>query len=139
MADAADLRRMALALPGTTEAPHFDRAAFKVDRIYVTLAADGLTANCKFAPDEQDFKCQLAPEIFAPIDNAWGRQGWTTVTLDAAGEDDLRAALEMAHGHAVGKSTLRFGKEGTVKFVAQKMTLDVAEVVRVLSALVELP
>ena len=103
MADAADLRRMALALPGTTEAPHFDRAAFKVDRIYVTLAADGLTANLKFTPDEQEFKCQLAPEVFAPIDNAWGRQGWTSVTLLTATSDDLRLALETAHAHAVGK------------------------------------
>ena len=39
MAKASDLRRMALQLEGTTEAPHFDRAAFKVARIYVTLAA----------------------------------------------------------------------------------------------------
>ena len=38
MATGKDLRRMALSLEGTTEAPHFDRAAFKVARIYVTLA-----------------------------------------------------------------------------------------------------
>lgn len=107
MADAADLRRMALALPGTTEAPHFDRAAFKVDRIYVTLAADGLTANLKFTTDEQEFKCQLAPEVFAPIGNAWGRQGWTTVTLLTATSGDLRLALETAYAHAVGKPKLK--------------------------------
>ena len=103
MADGADLRRMALALPGTTEAPHFDRAAFRVDRIFVTLDADGRTANFKFTPDEQEFKCQLAPDIFVPIDNAWGRQGWTMARLAQATERDLRAALEMAHSHAVGK------------------------------------
>lgn len=103
MADAADLRRMALALPGTSESPHFDRAAFKVDRIYVTLAADGLTANVRFTPDEQAFKCQLAPDVFAPIDNAWGRQGWTLVNLRAATLGDLQLALEMAHAHALGK------------------------------------
>ena len=103
MAGAADLRRMALALEGTTEASHFDRTAFRVDRIYVTMPADGLSANLKFTPDEQEFKCQLAPDVFAPIDNAWGRQGWTTMTLAAATEDDLRAALQMAHAHAVGK------------------------------------
>src|SRR3954451_24776874 len=51
-ASGVDLRRMALALVGTSEAPHFDRAAFKVMRIYVTLAADGRTANFKFSPDE---------------------------------------------------------------------------------------
>jgi len=65
MATAKDLRRMALALEGTTEAPHFDRAAFKVARIYVTLAADGRTANFKFTPDEQEFKCMPAPDAFA--------------------------------------------------------------------------
>jgi hypothetical protein len=103
MADGADLRRMALALPGTTEAPHFDRAAFRADRIFVTLDSNGQTANFKFTPDEQEFKCQLAPDVFAPVDNAWGRQGWTTARLAAATEADLQAALEMAHAHAVGK------------------------------------
>ena len=58
---------MALALPGTVAAPHFDRTAFKAARSYVTLASDGLSANFKFAPDEQEFKCLLAPEIFAPV------------------------------------------------------------------------
>jgi hypothetical protein len=103
MATGADLRRIALSLPGTTEAPHFDRSAFKVKRIYVTLNADSLSANFKFTPDEQEFKCQLAPDLFAAIDNGWGRQGWTTMHLGNATEDDLRAALEMAHVHAVGK------------------------------------
>lgn len=103
MADGADLRRMALALPGTTEAPHFDRSAFRVDRIFVTLDASGQTANFKFTPDEQTFKCQLAPEVFAPLDNAWGRHGWTKAHLAAATQDDLQAALQLAHNHAVGK------------------------------------
>lgn len=103
MADGSDLRRIALSLPGTTEAPHFDRAAFRVDRIFATLAADGRTANLKFTPDEQEFKCQLAPDVFVAIDNGWGRQGWTTTYLPAASDADLRAALEMAHAHAVGK------------------------------------
>jgi hypothetical protein len=103
MATAKDLRRMALALDGTTEAPHFDRAAFKVARIYVTLAADGRTANFKFTPEEQEFKCMLAPEAFAPVRNAWGLQGWTTATLSKMKAADLQAALETAHAHAVKK------------------------------------
>ena len=88
MATGTDLRRMALALKGTTEGPHFDRAAFKVARIYVTLAADGRTANFKFTPDEQQFKCMMAPDAFAPIPNAWGRQGWTTATLSSGGTQE---------------------------------------------------
>ena len=102
MATADDLRRIALSLAGTTEAPHFDRAAFKVKRIYVTLAADGRSANLNFTPDEQEFKTMLAPEVFQAIDNGWGRQGWTTITLATASEDELRAALELAYAHAAG-------------------------------------
>src|SRR5688572_24570920 len=102
MATARDLRRIALSLEGTREAPHFDRAAFKVVRIYATLAADGKTANLKLTPDEQALKCLTAPEAFTRVANAWGDQGWTTGTLSALGTDELRHALAMAwqHGRA---------------------------------------
>jgi YjbR len=101
MASASDLRRIALSLEGTVEAPHFDRVAFKVARIYATLAPDRLTANLKFAPDEQELKCLVAPEAFAPVPNAWGRQGWTTATLAKLPVRELGAALEMAWRHAL--------------------------------------
>jgi hypothetical protein len=103
MASSKDLRRLALALEGTTEAPHFDRAAFKAQRIYVTLAADGRTANFKFTPDEQEFKCMMAPEAFAPIPNAWGRQGWTVAALSKLSLSELKDALEMAWRHGAAK------------------------------------
>jgi len=107
MATAKDLRRMAMALEGTSEAPHFDRAAFKVARIYVTLAGDGKTANFKFTPDEQEFKCMILPDAFTPVPNAWGRQGWTTATLSALSKADLQSALEMAWQHATAKKRRR--------------------------------
>ena len=107
MATGKDLRRIALSLAGTAEAPHFDRAAFKVARIYVTLAADDRTANFKFTPDEQEFKCMMAPEAFAPVPNAWGRQGWTTAELSRLSAAELKAALETAWAHAVPKKRRR--------------------------------
>jgi len=103
MTTAAQFRRIALSLEGTSEAPHFDRAAFKVKRIYATLAADGRTANLKFAPDEQEMKCLLAPEAFAQIPNAWGKQGWTTATLSKLTAAELKHALEIAWQHALPK------------------------------------
>ncbi|MBD8064584.1 MmcQ/YjbR family DNA-binding protein [Devosia sp. PTR5] len=90
-----------MSLAGTTAAPHFERLAFKVKRTYATLAADGLSANLKLGPDEQDFKCAVAPDIFEAIPNRWGRQGWTTIDLSRATVDDVAAALAMAHAHAL--------------------------------------
>jgi hypothetical protein len=107
MTTGKDLRRMALSLEGTTEAPHFDKAAFKVARIYVTLAADGKTANFKLSPEEQEFKCMLAPEGLAPVPNAWGRQGWTTATLSGLKANELRDLLETAWRHAAAKKPPR--------------------------------
>jgi len=104
MATGKDLRRLALALEGTSEAPHFDRTAFKVARTYVTLSADGRSANFMFIPDEQEFKCMLAPEAFAPVPNKWGEQGWTTATLSKLSVAELKNALEMAWAHAVPKT-----------------------------------
>ncbi|HRK17962.1 MAG TPA: MmcQ/YjbR family DNA-binding protein [Hyphomicrobiaceae bacterium] len=107
MASASDLRRIALSLPGTTEAKHVDRIAFNVHRIYATLAPDDLTANLKFTLDEQQLKCLTAPDAFAPVPGGWGRMGFTTVTLARVTTAELRAALELAHAHAVPKKSRR--------------------------------
>jgi hypothetical protein len=100
MSTERDFRRIAMALDGTSSAPHFDRVAFKVSRIYATLAADGLTANLKFTPDEQELKCLTAPEAFEPVANAWGKQGWTAVTLKSVNAGELKRALDTAWQHA---------------------------------------
>lgn len=101
MATADDFRRIALALDGTVEAPHMDRRAFKIARTYATLAADGLSANFKFSPDEQELKCLVNAQAFAPVPKGWGRMGWTTGLLAALSEEELAAALETAWRHAL--------------------------------------
>src|SRR5688572_26640385 len=107
MATAKDFRQLALALEGTTEAPHFDRAAFRVGRIYATLDRQGTTANFNFTPDEQEFKCLMQPDAFAPIPNAWGTQGWTTGRLAALSREDLAEALRIAWTHARPRARAR--------------------------------
>ena len=103
MSTSADLRRLALSLKGTTEAPHFDRTAFKARRIYVTLAPDGQTANFMFTPEQQEFKCMMAPEAFAPVPNAWGQRGATAAILSRLSLAELEDALRTAWNRAVSK------------------------------------
>ena len=107
MTTAKDLRRLALALPGTSEAAHFDRTAFRAARIYVTLAADGSSANFMFTPDEQEFKCMMAPDAFEPVPNAWGRKGATTATLSKLSIAELESALKTAYAYVQPKSPPR--------------------------------
>jgi len=103
MSTSADLRRIALSLEGTTEAPHFDRTAFRARRIYVTLAADEKTANFMFTADQQEFKRMMAPEAFAPVPNAWGKRGATTAILSKLTTAELEDALRTARRRTVSK------------------------------------
>jgi hypothetical protein len=103
MSTSADLRRLALSLEGTTEAPHFDRTAFKARRIYVTLAPDGKTANFIFTPEQQEFKCMMAPKAFSPVPNAWGQRGATTAILSRLNLAELEDALRTAWSRALSK------------------------------------
>ena len=116
MADAADFRRIALSLEGrASEHPHFDRRAFKARITFATLAPDERTANFKFAPDEQALKCVVAPDAFGlRLDNAWGRQGWTSATLAALSEAELERGagdgLASRRAEAEGAKAARRGK-----------------------------
>jgi hypothetical protein len=107
MVDAGDFRRIALSFAGVAEYAHFDRRAFRARVTFATLAPNELTANIKFAPDEQALKCAVAPEAFMALDNAWGRRGWTRATLAVLSEAELRAALEMAWRHGAAKRQQR--------------------------------
>jgi hypothetical protein len=100
MADADAFIRLAVSFPGAAQYPHFDRIAFKARVTFATLAPDRLTANLKLAPDEQALKCEVAPEAFSPLPNAWGARGWTEALLAALSEAELQAALALAYAHA---------------------------------------
>jgi hypothetical protein len=96
MATAKEFRDIALALEGATEYPHFERTAFKARRTFATLAPDGLSANIRFTPDEQDFRCAAQPDAYRPIPNKWGAQGWTIATLAVLTPGELQVALTSA-------------------------------------------
>jgi hypothetical protein len=103
----ARAREMALALPLASEAPHFDRTAFRTPRkIFATLGTkDDL--NLMFDPDLRDFYCEQAPEAFAPVPGGWGRMGATRCDLRKVDEATLASALLAARQLAEPKAKRR--------------------------------
>jgi hypothetical protein len=98
----AEFRKLALALAGTTERPHFDRAAFRTERrIFATLSADGRDANVKVEPDVQGPLEASNPKAFAAVAGAWGAQGWTKITLAHTTVSEVRRVLVDAHALAL--------------------------------------
>lgn len=98
---ATRFRELALALPGASSAPHFDRTAFRTPRrIFATLSKDGADANLMLDRGAQAAAIETRPHAFSALPNAWGDQGATRVELAKVSEKDLVAALAEAHARA---------------------------------------
>jgi hypothetical protein len=98
---------MALSLPLASEAPHFDRVAFRTPRkTFATLGTQD-DINLMFDPDLRDFYCEQAPEAFAPVPGGWGRMGATRCDLTQVDEATLASALLAARRLAEPKGKRR--------------------------------
>jgi hypothetical protein len=94
-------RELALSLENASEAPHFDRVAFRTPRrIFATLARSGVDLNFMFDHAQQKHFCAEAPEAIAPVAGGWGRMGATRCDLKAIDTATFTAALKAAHARA---------------------------------------
>ncbi len=102
---AARARKLALSLQDASERPHFDRAAFRTPRkTFATLANDGSDINLMFDSALQEFFCEQAPKVVAPVPGGWGRMGATRFDLKRVDEATLLSALKAAHALAAPKA-----------------------------------
>jgi hypothetical protein len=102
--DGARAKELATALPGASQAPHFDRLGFRTPRkMFATLGASGEDMNLMFNPELRDFYCEMAPHAFAPVPGGWGVKGATSCDLRAVDEATLTSALIAAHKLAAPK------------------------------------
>jgi len=92
------VRELALSFEATTEAPHFNKIAFKVKgKIFVTLNLEHFRACIKLSPVDQDVFCAFDKDIIYPVPNAWGKQGWTLINLKKIRKDMFMDALTSAY------------------------------------------
>lgn len=80
-------------------------------KIFATLWLDDRWGTVKLTPSQQEsFVCD-EPEVFQPVNGAWGRRGGTKVYLPAAKEVFIRRALEAAWRNTAPKHLGdRYGK-----------------------------
>jgi hypothetical protein len=99
MATVAQFRAAALALPDTVEGAHQGHADFRVKgKIFSGLHPDGKRGSLKLEATTRD---RLGWE---PAAGAWGRAGWTYVTLSQATIAELKNALAESHALVSAKS-----------------------------------
>jgi len=100
---AEDFAQLALALPGAIESAHFGKRDFRIgNKIFASLpAADRAVVN--FTPEQQAMMVAVEPDLFAPLANAWGAKGWTSLDIAACPEDLARHGLELAAAGVAAK------------------------------------
>lgn len=90
----AQLRQLALALPGSEEKSHFEQPDFRVhNKIFAGLARDAKTGSLKLTPELQGALLEAREAAFYPAAGAWGRSGWTHVVLAEVELGELRELL----------------------------------------------
>jgi hypothetical protein len=82
MLDFEQIRKLALALPDISEAPHFDKSSFRYKRkILFTFDHQQNRACFKLPLELQAVYTKASPGAIYPVPNKWGMQGWTLVEI----------------------------------------------------------
>jgi hypothetical protein len=102
VATAEDIRRLALALPETSEADHFAAPSFRVNKkIFAILREEG-RVTLKLDPLDQQNLVAGHPGVVEPVGGPGtrnaraGAQGWTFVSYGPCDEARIASLLKLA-------------------------------------------
>ena len=105
-----EVRKLALSLPEAVEAPHFDRASFRVrGKIFATIAPDGDSGMLKLDLDQHEALLESDPRAFFSF-GGWSRNGATGVRFSAVRKALFRDLLAQAWRNVAPKKLL--GRKG---------------------------
>lgn len=98
------LRKLASSFPETTEEPHFEKTSFRVKgKIFATYDSATGIVSLKLSPIDQDVFTKADQSAIYPVDNKWGKQGWTLVALKKVNKDLFMDALTTAYCNVAPK------------------------------------
>lgn len=98
MVNIETFRQLALSLLQVTEATHFEKTSFRVNKkIFATLNVKNSTACVKLSAIDQDVFSAFDNTVIHPVPNKWGKQGWTIINLQTVREDMLTDILKTAY------------------------------------------
>jgi predicted DNA-binding protein (MmcQ/YjbR family) len=91
-------RKLALSFPETTEESHFEKTSFRVKKkIFATYDDTKKRACIKLSEIDQNVFSSADKTIIFPVDNKWGKQGWTFIEMTKVHKDLFVDALTTAY------------------------------------------
>jgi len=93
-----DFRDVALGFAGAIEGAHMGHPDFRANgRVFASLHGNDESGMVKLTPEQQAAFERNHPTVFGAAAGAWGRQGYTKVTLRPAKTPDVRSAMLLAY------------------------------------------
>lgn len=91
-------KQLVLSFAGVEEQPHFEKSSYRVKKkIFATHAPDSHIICVKLSEIDQSVFCAFDKTIIYPVDNKWGKQGWTLVDLKKVKKTMLKDILATAY------------------------------------------
>jgi predicted DNA-binding protein (MmcQ/YjbR family) len=91
-------RKLALSFPEATEELHFEKTSLRVKKkIFATYDDLNKRACIKLSEIDQDIFSLADKTIIFPVDNNWGKQGWTFIEMEKVRKELFIAALTAAY------------------------------------------
>jgi predicted DNA-binding protein (MmcQ/YjbR family) len=98
MVSITTFRKLALSFPEATEEAHFEKTSFRVKKkIFATYDDLNKRACIKLSEIDQDIFSLADKTIISPVDNNWGKQGWTFIEMEKVRKELFIAALTAAY------------------------------------------
>lgn len=93
-----NLRKLALSFPETTEEAHFEKTSFRVKgKIFATYDDENKLACIKLSEIDQDVFSAVERTIIYPVDNKWGKNGWTFLVMPKIRKNLFADAVKAAY------------------------------------------
>ncbi|WP_205513371.1 MmcQ/YjbR family DNA-binding protein [Longitalea arenae] len=91
-------KQLVLSLNGVEELPHFEKTSFRVKKKIFATHAPGSDIICvKLSEVDQSVFCAIDKTMIYPVDNKWGKQGWTLVNLKKVRKTILKDIVTTAY------------------------------------------
>ncbi|MFT3682470.1 MAG: MmcQ/YjbR family DNA-binding protein [Ferruginibacter sp.] len=91
-------RKMALSFEAATEAPHFEKTSFRVNKkIFATMDEKNYKAVVKLSAVDQSVFGAFDKAVIYPVPGKWGLQGWTMIDLKKIKAAMLKDILMVAY------------------------------------------
>lgn len=98
MATLKTLEEIIAPFPEVTIEPHFEKISFRVKKkIFATFDQNNLRVSAKLSEIDQNVFSSIAPGIIYPVNNKWGKQGWTIVEINEIKKELLSDLITTAY------------------------------------------